>query len=374
NFAHTERDLGNLDQARQHIETALAITESLRIKIASQQLRASYFATTQKYHEFNIDLLMQLHRLRPAEGNDAAALRANERARARGLLEMLAEAQADINQGIDGKLLERERLLQRQINVKAESQYRLLSDKHSQEQMEAVKRDLNALIDDLQQVQAQIRNTNTRYAELNYPQPLSLPEIQQLLDSETLLLEYALGEKRSYLWAVTPDSISSFELPRRSEIEALARQAYELQSRGGTIAKKQESSPLPKAKYSEVASALGRILINPVSALLGKKRLLVVADGSLQYLPFATLPEPGSDSNPLIVDHEIVILPSTSSLAVLRRDLRGRAQAPKLLAVLADPVFDDDDVRIKLGAGKPSMLAKTQSTRSGKEQKDQVVF
>src|SRR5262249_53723384 len=86
------------------------------------------------------------------------------------------------------------------------------------------------------------------------------------------------------------------------------------------------------------------------------------------------LPEPGSDSKPLIVDHEIVILPSTSSLAVLRRDLRGRAQAPKLLAVLADPVFDDDDVRIKLGAGKPSMLAKTQSTRSGKEQKDQVVF
>src|SRR5262249_18005634 len=84
NFANTERDLVKLDQARQHIETALAITESLRIKIASQQLRASYFATTQKYHEFNIDLLMQLHRLRPAEGNDAAALRANERARARG--------------------------------------------------------------------------------------------------------------------------------------------------------------------------------------------------------------------------------------------------------------------------------------------------
>src|SRR5262249_41024039 len=148
NLARAERDSDNLAQARQHIESALAITESLRIKIASQQLRASYFATTHQYHEFYIDLLMHLHHLRPADGHNAAALQANERARARGLLEMLAEAQADINQGIDSKLLERERSLQRQLNIKAESQYRLLSEKHTREQMETVKRDLNALIDE----------------------------------------------------------------------------------------------------------------------------------------------------------------------------------------------------------------------------------
>jgi CHAT domain-containing protein len=379
NLARLEGDLGSLPEARRHIETALAIMESLRIKIAGQQLRASYFATTQRYHEFYIDLLMRLHQQHPAEGHNASALQANERARARGLLEMLTEASADINQGIDATLLDRERTLQQQINARAEYQFRLLSDKHTREQVETVKRELNTLVDELQRVEANIRTTSPHYAELKYPQPLSLKEIQQLLDDQTLLLEYSLGEERSYLWAVTPTSIDSFELPKRSEIEALARQAYQLLAAGGLIEKKDERSAQSQAQDSEMLSALARILLNPVSQLLGKKRLLIVTDGALQYIPFAALsvPEtrgrgdagtPRVSSSPLIVDHEIISLPSASSLAVLRRELAGRPPASKIVAVLADPVFENDDVRIKTGAGKTSPLTDKQAARPGHEQ------
>lgn len=42
----------------------------------------------------------------------------------------------------------------------------------------------------------------------------------------------------------------------------------------------------------------------------------------------------------MLVNHEIVTLPSASSLAVLRDQLQGRTPAPKTLAVLADPVFN----------------------------------
>src|SRR5262249_39532552 len=220
-LARVERDLGDLDEARRHIEAALAITETLRVKITGQQLRASYFATTQQGHEFYIDLLMRLHRLRPSEGHDVSALGASERSRARGLLEMLAEARADINEGIDASLLERERSLQKRINASAEYQYRLLNDRHTREQVEAAKRELDSLIDESRQVEAEIRKTSPRYAELKYPQPLGLPEIQRMLDSETLLLEYSLGEERSHLWAVTSAGIESFELPKRAEIAAL---------------------------------------------------------------------------------------------------------------------------------------------------------
>ncbi|HEY7184255.1 MAG TPA: tetratricopeptide repeat protein [Blastocatellia bacterium] len=113
------RDPGNLVEARHNIEATIAITESLRVKIASQQLRDSYFGATRQYHELYIDILMRLHRLQPSEGHNVSALSASERARARGLLEMLAEARADVSEGIAPSLLERERSLQKRINASA---------------------------------------------------------------------------------------------------------------------------------------------------------------------------------------------------------------------------------------------------------------
>jgi CHAT domain-containing protein len=380
NLARVERDTGDLEESRRRLEAALAITETLRIKIASQQLRASYFGATQLYHELYIDLLMRLHRLRPSEGHDVSALGASERARARGLLEMLAEARADISGGIDASLLERERSLQKRINAGAEYQYRLLNGRHTREQIVAAKRDLESLIDESQEVEAEIRKTSPHYAELKYPQPLGLPDIQRMLDSETLLLEYSLGEERSYLWAVTPTGVESFELPKRAEIEALARQAYEWLAAGETGAQLRARLARPAAKTQEWATDLSRILLGPVASQLGGKRLVIVADGALQYVPFAALPEPATGRlgelakgrrsdrgidrmskprpvaqspsrplafTPLIDNHEIVSLPSASSLAALRREIAGRAPAPLTVAVIADPVFEEGDERIK---------------------------
>ena len=93
-IARVERARGNLVEARNQIEAALDIIESLRTKIASQELRASYFASSQQYFETYIDLLMQLHHRHPSEGHDGRALQVSERARARSLLEMLTEARA----------------------------------------------------------------------------------------------------------------------------------------------------------------------------------------------------------------------------------------------------------------------------------------
>jgi CHAT domain-containing protein len=349
NLARVERDTGDLDESRRHIEAALAITETLRIKIASQQLRASYFGSTQRYHELYIDLLMRLHRLRPSEGHDGSAFGASERARARGLLEMLVEARADISEGIDASLLERERSLQKRINAGAEYQYRLLNGRHTREQIVAAKRELDSLIDESRQVEAEARKTSPRYAELKYPQPLSLPEIQRMLDSETMLLEYSLGEERSYLWAVTPTGVESFELPKRAEIEALARQSYEWLAAGETGAQLRARLARPAAKTQKWATDLSQILLGPVASRLGGKRLVIVADGALQYMPFAALPSPHRTyrSYPLIANHEIISLPSASSLAALRREIAGRAPAPMTVAVIADPVFEEGDERIK---------------------------
>src|SRR5262249_56725354 len=124
--------------------------------------------------------------------------------------------------------------------------------------------------------------------------------------------------------------------------------------------------------YWPQAAELSRMLLGPVASQLGRKRLAIVADGVLQYIPFAALPAPppgndegrnsGAEPQPLFVEHEIVSLPSASTLATLRREPAGAKPAEKSLAVLADPVFTDDDTRVsrdgsKEGANEKSKFA-----------------
>jgi CHAT domain-containing protein len=91
------------------------------------------------------------------------------------------------------------------------------------------------------------------------------------------------------------------------------------------------------------------MLLGPVGKVMAGKRILVVADGALQYVPFGALPRPGGGAErvPLIADHEVVSLPSASALAVLRRETAGRLPQAGAVAVLADPVFERDDPRLR---------------------------
>ena len=228
NIARAERSRGHLTEARSQLEEALKIIESLRTKVASQELRSSYFASEHQRYDFYIDLLMQMHKKRPSEGIAADALQASERARARSLVESLAEARADIRQGIDPTLLDRERSLQQGLRAKADRQMQLLSGKPNKEEAEALAKEIRNLTNEYDQLQAEIKSKSPRYAALTQPQPLNLKQIQeQVLDANSLLLEYALGDEHSYLWAVTPSRIDSYELPKRTEIEKAARRVYE---------------------------------------------------------------------------------------------------------------------------------------------------
>jgi CHAT domain-containing protein/Flp pilus assembly protein TadD len=378
NIAHEERDRGDLVAARSRIEDSFRIIESQRTKVASQELRTSYFASIHQRSEFYTDLLMRLHKQRPSESLNVAALEASERARARSMLELLTEARANIRQGINPELLERERSLQQSLNDKAERQARLLGGKHTEEDVAAIAKEIQELTTKYDQIKAQIRVESPHYAALTQPQPSSLKEIQQLLDDDTILLEFALGSERSYLWAVTRTGLKSFELPSRDQIEKAARPVYDLLSSSQLALSQPEKQR--EMEYWRKASALSRMLLNPVAEQLGNKRLLIVADGVLQYIPFAALPIPESRGQgeketrrqeekegtqsairnpqsaipyvPLINEHEIVNLPSASTLAVLRREMAGRRPAPKAVAVLANPVFEADDMRVLASTSK----------------------
>ncbi|MEP0802566.1 MULTISPECIES: CHAT domain-containing protein [Cyanophyceae] len=401
NVAYLERNRGNLNEAFIQMEAAIEIFEKLRTNVASQQLRASYFALVQNYYKFYIDLLMQLHKQQPSKGFDALALNASERAKARNLLELLTEANVNIRSRGDSELIKQERTLQQQLNAAEQSRVKLLEGSYNNKQLAEIKQQIESLLTELDRVQAEIRVKNPAYAAISQPGAftLNLQQIQQqVLDDNTLLLEYSLGEERSYLWAVTKTNITSYELPKRADIEAAAKEFYnQLKSETGSL---------------ESGMKLSQILLSPVANQLSNKRLLIVSDGALQSIPFAALPIPRPEINlransesplkrtnskspvgfnrlgllardlnpwrvtgtnqstsptPLLVQNEIVSLPSASTLGVLRSQLKGRAPAAKTVAVLADPIFTSDDKRLTSQPQPSNTTIASDAKRSAEE-------
>jgi CHAT domain-containing protein len=346
-LARAQHRRGDDGGAQRAAEGALALVEALRREPASAGLRTSFFASRQELYGFYLDFLMELHRARPAAGYDGQAFAASERAHARTLLDLLGDAGAD-RAGVPRTLLAREADLGRRLDAAAQRRLWLEESGASAPQREEAAAAERALLDQRERLLAAIRRA--RPPRRPPPVPLGLGDIQrQVVDRGTLLLEYALGEERSYLWAVTPDRLEAFALPGRATLEAAARRAHALLSAG--------RSSLARTQTAQALADLSRLLLAPVAARLGQKRLLIVGDGALCYVPFAALPVPAvpggsglpGGGQPLVATHEVVTLPSASSLVALRRGLAGRPRAPGVLAVLADPVFELDDPRIAGG-------------------------
>jgi CHAT domain-containing protein/Tfp pilus assembly protein PilF len=361
--ARVERARNNFAKALEDSQEALGIVESLRSKVASQRLRTAYFSTKQNYYELYIDLKMRLYERDKSKGEMvAAAFQASERARARSLIDTLGEAGVNIREGVSLDLLRREHAIQQDIDAKAraKSEY-----KYTKEQAAALDKELDALIAEYDDVLTKIRVSSPNAAHLIQPQVQGMAEIQRrLLDDDTLLLEFHLGQENSYLWAVSNTSLDGYTLPKREVVEKAARGLYNLMTTpqpaaDGSVTERRRRIEEARTLYTSQAAALSQMLLGKAAGLLGKKRLLVVADGVLQYLPFGALPAPvigddalgeaaAHDVRPyLIEEHEIVSLPSASVAAVLRDIHPQGRHAPLTVAVLADPVFDRYDSRVQ---------------------------
>jgi CHAT domain-containing protein len=330
--------LGDLNLACERNEAALTLLESLRKGLAKYSDRATFSATIAESYALQIDFLKR--RDQSAE-NVRTAFALSERARARSLLDMVWETRLAHEGGADAALVKELDAAQQRLNDEA---MRRLSPSTGAKPMDARLRELTA---EVEAVRTRLRVSQPRYAALTQPQTLDVAEVQRLLDPDSILLEYSLGEERSYLWAITADEITSHELPKRAEIEAAARALHQ-----SLAANRQSQTP---------AATLSRMLLAPLAQRLRKPRLLVVADGALHYLPFAVLPVPGNNKQPLprplIDEHEVVNLPSASVLAVLRREFGARPAATRSVAIFADPVFKQADRYIKASVPKAAPLA-----------------
>ena len=356
-FAKLERAENNLDAAKLKIERALENLEYVQAKYNNIQLLSTFLETRRGYYDLYIDILMRLDEERPGENYSLKALQTSENARMRTLIWQYREAIKNTSQTVDFQLITQIQKIQLQIGEQLSLLAKAQSSDNQSNDIQSIEKTISELNKQDSGLRARLRLSNPNVANLAQPPTLSLAEMQGELDDETTLVEYSLGEERSYLWIVGKDSFQSYVLPKRSDIDAAAKGFYETLSQttgspsNRRVLKKVEIplSGSQKGKdFSAEAEKLGRVLSIEKLTSLPAKRLVFVSDGALNLIPFASLtfPDAGNGSRKFLAERfETAQLPSLTTLHVLRQQ-NIKPFSPASLAIIADPVFATADDRL----------------------------
>ncbi len=327
-LARAEWQLGNLRAASAHLEAALAQVESLRSQLAAPTLRSAFLASRMALRDLAIDFFL-------SQGQPARAFAISEQARARSLLDLLGSAVPALNSPWQEQLQEQ----QAQIRWLENRRLELLARGDSTRAAQLATR-LEQLL--LEHDTGRGEALAASRSPLRTSTPLSLKTLQTtVLDPQSLLLVYSLGERQSVLWRITANQVMTFTLPPRHKIADLAHRAHE---------RLKALLPGQEALVTHTLDQLSTVVLAPVAKELAAHRLLIVSDLALQLVPFGALPQPAGarhPGEPLLVDHEIVYLPSASVLGELQRRQANRTPPPELLAMIADPVYQIEDPRLE---------------------------
>ena len=301
------------------------------------------------------------------------AFRINEQSRARSLLDMLAETDAAITEGVPAELLKRKQEnLERQQNIADMLTGINVSTEELKQKPAELDAELEKLQTEFEELENQIRTASPRYATLTANKPLTLAEVQQnVLDDQTVLVEYALQAEESYLFAASKSEVNLFKLPGRANVDKLAMDLRAqlipstLQRRivGIDVAEANRglgiaaAAPADVAPFVAASHALYKVVLEPAAGMIGEKRLMVVADGALNYIPFEVLLK-SADSGDfsslgyLVKSNEIVYAPSASVVAAIKQQ-RAKSTSRAIL-IIADPVFNSNDTRARKATATPA--------------------
>jgi len=328
-LAQVQRAIGRPEEALSSYRQTIATVERLRSgAVPTESARASVIAARRSLFIETADLLFDLKR-------EAEALEVAEACHARAFVDLLAESKIDVRQDLTEE--------QRHIEDDLFERLSAIQKQFWQEGMPAalelrLKAELAKAEDDLEAFRLELRSVNPHYASVQYPKPLGVERIRhELLDADTTLVEYLLGEKQSFVWAVSQQKLAVAVLPPRKQIEEQVA-AYRRM-----LAKKASALTLRQAiaEYQSHSRKLSELLLRPIAgALASSRRLVIVPDGLLAYLPFETLsvaasPRPGS----LLERFAVTYAPSASAWAAIRTQSKAMAPAPKQLLAFGDPVY-----------------------------------
>ena len=327
-----ELQQNSVDAAEKYLSESIRITETMRQVSRYVDLTAAVSAKVHERYEKYVDCKMRKYHASQSESQMIDAFQTSELARARSLTELLHATQANLFPGLDPKLASQEKELRGYLQGNENAKLALLSGKYKTTELRALEEKHRELEAKHEQLIQEIRTRNPSYEQVIQPTAWNLAKIQEqvVADDQTVLLEYSLGSEKSYLWAITRSEIKSYELPDVKRITEVTERVYNLL--------KDLPSGNTDAELPAAVQDLAQIVLFPARDQLTHRRIIVVPDGVLNYVPFQVLPSP-SNNEPLVASKEIINAPSASILGELKQQAARRQPAANVLAAFGDPVF-----------------------------------
>ena len=281
--------------------------------------------------------------------NPAEAFNYNERARSRAFLDILGSKV----QLAKGNLLEEERALQARIST---LQARIGAQKEEEGEGEGEEENVSrrpVLRQELEEAQkaygeflAKVRKENKEQASLMSVEPLTLKELQELLDPGVSVLEYFVVRQAVLLWVVEKERLRFVRIPINradllKKVSSLRDAIYQVGE---------------KEKFRGYSEELYKLLIEPAHAHIQGKELLIVPHDVLHYLPFQALVS--SQGKYLVQDYPIYYLSSASLMQFTREKRRASKGKEERALVMGNPSLGDQAFNLRFAEREAKEVAR----------------
>ncbi len=319
--------LGHLDRARAHLalgnpkaaaeDADAAVThllEMLQGVTAEQGARAR--ARRRRFFEIDVQTAVAL-------GKPARVVRALERGRAGALLSSLDARSVIRDTAVPAKLREAE-IDARRNEAAARAAYDAARASRKRKLIRTRRQEVEAARQEVADAVAAIRRRAVVAAELLYPQPATLKELQAALGEHEALVLYGSG----IAFVVTPGAGRLIRLPNAAQLDKNAAEfAHAAGAGSGYPRSAPQGKPAPvKANTAKIRNALRVTLIDSLGLSKKTRRLLVSPAGELFRVPFAALAP----------EYEIAYVPSGTTYLALRKHVTARGKG---VLALGDPDY-----------------------------------
>jgi CHAT domain-containing protein len=322
--AKIEAHLGHIQSAEEYLSQASDVIEAAMANVPSANIKASLIATMSSVYSAHFQLALE------AEHNLPKAMTVLEDARGRVIADHLrTRPERPINH--DGRVATLERRI-------ADIQLGLMAPNNSRRAREK-------LLQQLHETEFQLKPLIYAHdAGKQTPRlsPIPLAQVQRGLASDDVILEYVLGEEKSFVVAITKINAHAYELPAERVIGECVR--------GYVREIKADAEILPKDRVQ--AEALYRVIVAPVKETHDHPRMIVIPDGVLNLVGFDSLVDDTGDY--LIRKSTISYAPSATVLmASDRRPIHSGTS--KMLLAFGGPLLPNQTAG-KTGDGKRGLL------------------
>jgi len=320
------KEMNNYILALDHFNKSIDKIEDIRSKIHLEELKASYFGSEERIDSYYnlVDLLYHMSQEYPDKNHLKDAFETMEKAKARVFLDRLELSRIEFGRDVNPDLLDKEDELMEEIsNINAALIKPGLDQKQKQEHLNELKK----FEQELETLNRKIRLNNPSYANLKYPQPVSLEEAQASLpDDSTAYFAYSIGKNCSYSFVITRDKIKVFPLPPADTLREDTKDYLQIITDKDSL-------------NFQSGYKLFTLLVKP-GLDFGMNRIIFIPDDILHFLPFETLLTQKNNLQWLVQDYRISYAPSITSFREILLRKQGDDQKKDILS-FGNPYFGE---------------------------------